>query len=84
MIGFIPIEVECYAGYKGEESPRSLTWEGRRHEIEEIVDRWYQAGSDPRVPASDYYRVRTRGGVLFMIRMDRKSLAWYLMEKTPE
>jgi hypothetical protein len=88
MARAIPIQVECYAGYRSEESPRSFSLDGRRYEIEEIVDRWYQGSRDPAVPACDYFKVRaaggilaaTEGGILFILRMDRESFSWYLME----
>jgi len=75
------IQVECYAGYRSEESPRSFFLNDRRYEIEEIVDRWYQGSRDPAVPACDYFKVRAADGSLFIIRMDRESLSWYLMEE---
>lgn len=31
--------VECYAGYRGEETPRTVVIAGSRHEIAEILDR---------------------------------------------
>ncbi len=82
MAGFVPVQVECHAGYKGGEIPRSLTWNGRRHEIEEIVDRWYQGNRDPTLPIRNYFKVRA-GGRLFMLRMDRGSFSWYLRELGP-
>ena len=80
MARTIPIQVECYAGYRSEESPRSFSLDGRRYEIEEIVDRWYQGSRDPAVPACDYFKVRAAGGLLFMLRMDRTTFSWYLVE----
>ncbi len=81
MVRLIPIQVECYAGYRGDESPRALVLNGQRRDIEEIVDRWYQAGRDPSVAASDYYRVRTADGSLLLIRLDRDAQAWHLVEE---
>jgi len=98
MARAIPIQVECYAGYRSEESPRSFSLNGRRYEIEEIVDRWYQGSRDPAVPACDYFKVRAAGGILaatagtvpravggilFILRMDRESFSWYLVEAGP-
>ncbi len=84
MVRLIAVEVECYAGYKGEETPRGFTWNGRRHDIREIVDRWYQAGRDPVLPASDYYKVRTTEGALFILRRDQETMTWHLVEATGE
>jgi hypothetical protein len=84
MIRFVPIDVECYAGYKGEETPRGFTWNGRRYEVEEILDRWYQGSRDPIVAASDYFKVRIADGIQCIVRRDRQSSAWYLMEAEAE
>ena len=35
---FEEIEVESYAGYKGEETPRAFTYLGRRYDILEVSD----------------------------------------------
>jgi hypothetical protein len=80
MIHFVPIKVECYAGYKTDEEPRSFIWNNQRFEIEEIVDRWYQASRNPVVPASEYFKVRVADGRLLIIRKDRESRAWHLVE----
>ena len=39
---FEDIEVESYSGYKGEESPRAFVHLGKRFEVLEILDRWYE------------------------------------------
>ncbi|MCX7038042.1 MAG: hypothetical protein NT005_02750 [Spirochaetes bacterium] len=80
MIRLVPIKVGCYEGSKAEETPRWFTLNEQRFDIEEIVDRWYQASQDPTVTASDYYKVRTVEGTLFVIRRDRETLAWQLVE----
>ena len=41
------IHVECYSGHKANERPVAFIYEGRRREVEEIVDRWYEGGVDP-------------------------------------
>jgi len=83
MNRFIPIQVDCYAGYKGEEAPRSFVWNDRRYQVEEIVDRWYQASRDPQTPACDYFKVRAADGALFVLRVDREIAAWHLVQAVP-
>ena len=39
-VTLIPIQVECYAGAKADETPRRFTWEGQTIEVDEVVDRW--------------------------------------------
>ena len=41
------IQVECYAGYKAEESPRTFKHQGHRYDIVEIIDRWYEGRAVP-------------------------------------
>ncbi len=54
----IPIEVECYAGHKADETPRRFVVDEQRLEVEEVVDRWYQVESLPEWPRADYFKVR--------------------------
>ena len=79
MIRFVPTQVESYSGYRSDETPRSFLWNNRRYEIVEIIDRWYQASRDTAVPTFDYFRVRAADAQLYIIRLDRQSSAWYLM-----
>jgi hypothetical protein len=77
----IPIRVECYAGYKADESPRFLFWEGRRFEVREILDRWYEGGNYPTIPSADYFKVSLREGGEVIIRLDRGGHSWYLVSE---
>jgi hypothetical protein len=62
------INVECYSGYKANERPMAFIYQDRRREIEEVIDRWHEGGKDPRRPAVDYFKVRTCGGKVFILR----------------
>ncbi len=63
--------VDCYAGYRGEETPRRFEIEGRRVEIVEIVDRWI--GPDHR-----YFEVRGHDGAIHLLRCDDAAGSWEL------
>ncbi len=80
---FEAIEVECYSGYKGEESPRAFTYGGKRYEITEIVDRWYEEGRDPRAPRHKYFKVKTTEGEEFLIRHTPRFQGWTLCRHVP-
>jgi hypothetical protein len=41
------IQVEAYSGYKANERPVAFIFHGRRWEISEILDRWYEGGVNP-------------------------------------
>ncbi len=70
MEGF-RVEVECYAGYRGEETPRAFHIGGRRIEICEVLDRWI-------APDHRYFKVRGVDGALYILRHDAVSGEWEL------
>ncbi len=70
------VEVESYSGYKIHERPVSFSLRGRRHEVSEIVDRWYEGGLRPGRPPINYYKVRSAEGDLFLLRYVALFDAW--------
>jgi hypothetical protein len=70
------IEVACYSGYKANERPIAFTLQGVRREVQDILDRWYEGGSDSRRPATSYFKLRTREGQMFIIRYQSLFDAW--------
>ena len=62
------ILVECYSGYRGSERPVAFTFQEKRWEVEEIMDRWYEGGLHPGRPAMNYFKVRTKEGRVFLLR----------------
>ena len=80
---FEEIEVECYAGYKGEETPRAFVYQEKRYAIVEVLDRWHEGGLDPQDLRHDYFRVKTEDGEIFLIRHTPRFQAWTLCRKVP-
>jgi hypothetical protein len=78
MIELIPIEVECHSGYKADEYPKCFCWDNKLFEIQEISDRWYQGDSNPELPVSNYFKVKTNSGELFIIKHDIEKDKWFL------
>ena len=70
------IEVECYSGYKANERPVAFTYQGRRREVKEIIDRWYEGGLEPGRPPIDYFKVKTTDGQVFILRYLSLFDAW--------
>jgi hypothetical protein len=68
-----PIQVESYAGYKGEQEPRVIWLDDGPHAVAGIGDRWY----DPRY---DAFRVRTADGLSLLVQRDRADDQWYLVK----
>lgn len=65
------IQVECYAGYRGEQEPRAFTFGERRFEVQELMDRW-------QAPTHRYFKVRVDDGRVFILRHDEVSREWEL------
>lgn len=65
---FIPVQVKEYSGVKANERPVEFILDGIKHDIVEIVDRWYEGGMSPRDQKIDYFKVKTRLGEVHIIR----------------
>ena len=65
------IQVECYAGYRGEEEPRAFTLGERRFEVVEVLDRWM-------APEHRYFKVEADDGRTLILRHDTASGDWEL------
>ncbi len=80
---FEKIKVECHAGYKGEESPRVFIHLGKRYEIREILDRWYEEGPTPPTTRYEYFKVKAAEGEIFLLRHVPSEMSWNLCRKVP-
>jgi hypothetical protein len=80
---FEDIKVECYSGYKGEETPRAFEYAGKRFEISEILDRWYEGDLDPTALRHNYFKVKTAEGEVFLIRYTPRYESWTLCRHLP-
>ena len=71
-----PVNVECYSGYRANERPMSFTFKGRRWEVEEIMERWYEGGLIAGGPALHYFKVHTTEGRVFLLCYNTVADAW--------
>lgn len=55
------INVECYAGYRGEETPLRFYLGERRIEVLEVLDRWLD-------PAYRYFKLRGDDNGIYILR----------------
>jgi hypothetical protein len=53
-------------------------WQGTRHEVREIIDRWYQWDPEQKHPVSDYFMIETTGGDQYILKHELKHNRWYL------
>lgn len=65
------VTVECYAGYRGEESPRRFVIGERTVEVREILDRWL-------APEHRYFKVRGDDEAVYILRHDTEAGEWEL------
>jgi len=65
------IRVECYSGYRGEETPRRFFIDGRRVEIEAVMDRWL-------APDHAYFKLRGADGATYILRHEQATDRWEL------
>ncbi|MBE0596360.1 MAG: hypothetical protein IH614_03730 [Desulfuromonadales bacterium] len=65
------IEVDCYAGYRGEETPRRLRLGGRSIEVIELLDCWL-------APDHRYFKLRGDDRALYIVRHQVTGDSWEL------
>ena len=78
---FIPVTVECYSGYRADEYPKAFIFENKRYEVKEVTDRWYQGDLNPEFPVSNYFKVVTSCGNMFILKHETESDEWFICEK---
>jgi hypothetical protein len=77
-----PIQVESYAGYKANETPRRFLREDQWIEIEEVLDRWHQVESLPEWPRANYFKVRAADQREFLLKHDQESDGWFVAKRS--
>ncbi len=55
------VQVECHAGYRGAERPVCFYLDGRRYEVVEVLDRWYE-------PEDTFFKILASDGNLYILR----------------
>lgn len=66
------VSVDAYAGYKGEETPRSFTYDGTRRIVAQIIDRWY-------TDTYSYFRICADDGQRYVLRYHLDEDFWELV-----
>jgi hypothetical protein len=67
----LSVNVECYAGHRGEQTPRTLILDDRRIAVAEVLDAWL-------APAHRYFKLRGEDGDMYLVRHDERSNTWEL------
>lgn len=67
-----PVRVACYAGYRGEETPRRFILGEKTIEVAQVIDRWL-------APDHRYFKVSSGEGGILILRQDVASQEWELV-----
>lgn len=65
------MKVECYNGYRGEETPRRFFLGKRAIDVVEVLDRWIE-------PTHRYFKLRGNDGGIYILRYSTSEDAWEL------
>jgi hypothetical protein len=65
------VRVECYAGHRGEQTPRTLILGDLRIAVAEVLDAWL-------APDHRYFKLRGADGNTYLVRHDERSNIWEL------
>ena len=63
------MRVECYAGYRGEETPRRFSFGTQKVEILEVSDRWLS-------PDHRCFKVKGNDGTVYILRHAVTTREW--------
>jgi hypothetical protein len=66
------IKVKCYAGYRGEETPRIISFRSREVAVKKVLDRWLD-------PAHRYFKILGDDKGIYIIRHNMDSWDWELI-----
>jgi hypothetical protein len=67
----LTVRVECYAGHRGEQTPRTLILGDRCIAVAEVVDAWL-------APDYRYFKLRGDDRDTYLVRHDERSSVWEL------
>lgn len=65
------VQVECYAGHRGEQTPRTVILGDRRIDVADVLDAWL-------TPDHRYFKLRGADGDTYLVRHDERSNTWEL------
>ena len=67
----LAVGVECYAGHRGEQTPRTLVLGDGRIAVAEVLDAWL-------APDYRYFKLKGEDGDTYLVRHDERSNTWEL------
>jgi len=73
----LPVKVNAYSGYRGEEMPRSFIHEEKHHEVEEILSMTTETNKERNIYRK--FLVRTGEGEKYTLFYDEGTGEWFLL-----
>lgn len=67
----LAVQVECYAGYMGEQTPRVIHLGEQRIHVAELLDQWL-------APTHRYFKLLGKDGHTYIVRHDTVTHTWEL------
>lgn len=67
----VQIQVQCYSGYRGEQTPRRIRLASGDIEVKQILDRWL-------APDHRYFKILGADDAVYIIRHESASWQWEL------
>jgi hypothetical protein len=74
------IEVIAYAGYRGEETPRTIFLHEKKIEILEVLKMWIEEGVKDR-KRKRVFKVKGSNGLIYTVYYDEKFKEWFYINK---
>ncbi len=76
MTGYVKIEVQAYAGYRGEESPRAFQLAGKKIVVFKVMEQWIEEpeGTGGRLRC---FRVKGNDWREHVLCYDEGKMEWY-------
>ncbi len=74
------IDVVCYSGFRGEESPRSFLLGEERIEVASITKEWVEENTADRTRRR-FFRVKGSDGFMHTLYYDEGVSAWFLTDR---
>jgi len=67
----LSVGVECYAGHRGEQTPRTLILGDHRIAVAEVLDAWL-------APDHRYFKLKGADGATYLVRHSERASSWEL------
>ncbi|TKJ33465.1 hypothetical protein CEE39_03790 [bacterium (candidate division B38) B3_B38] len=71
------VKVQCYCGYRGEETPLSFQMGKKRYKIRRVLKGWYEGERGDNIALRRVFRVVINKGDIYILVYDNLTDEWY-------